>query len=602
MIHSSNGSLRYSPRDLVSYLEGDFAAWCDRMFAERGRAGSAGSAELEWLTPDEGDLELALAARKGTEHELRYLQQLRRREPALVEITRDDPAGPDLTAAAMRSGAPAIYQAHLVADGWHGFPDFLFRCPGDPCACGGWHYTPWDTKLARSAKPHFLLQLCAYAEMLEAIRGFRPGEMVFVLGQGEERAYQTRHYFHYYRQLKRSFVAFQAAWAAASVPDPGLDRRWGRWSQAADRRLDQADHLSRVANITRGQVRRIEDAGIRTLTTLAGCGADQRPHRVSPQVFERLRTQALLQLESRGFPQPLWRPRPPVPDEPRLGLAQLPPRSDGDVFFDMEGFPYDDRLEYLFGAVTLDEVTPRFHDWWAHDEAEERMAFEGFIDWLVARRRVDPSLRVYHYASYETAAVKRLMGKYGTRETEVDDLLRGGVFVDLYAIVRQGFVIGTTSYSLKEIERLYLPPRTGPVLSAGGSVVEYQRWMDSGEPRRWEQSPHPRGHPPVQPGGLRVHLGAPWLAAGPAAGERHWLRPRSAARREPAGARPGSGRRGGARLPPAGAGEDRRRGRGRTAGRAGRLSRRVPPPRGEADVVAEVRAPRDDGGGALRRS
>ncbi|HEX2218662.1 MAG TPA: TM0106 family RecB-like putative nuclease [Gemmatimonadales bacterium] len=489
MIHTPDGSLRYSPRDLVAYLEGDFAAWCERMIAERARAGGAGSAELAWVTPDEGDEEAALAARKGTEHELRYLQRVREREPEIVQLAWDDPAGPDLTRAAMDAGARVIYQAHLVADGWQGFPDFLFRC-ADGCACGSWHYTPWDTKLARSAKPHFLVQLCAYADLIEAMRGFRPGEIVFVLGQGEERSYPTTHFFYYYRQLKRSFKAFQSRWQATTVPDPGLDRTWGRWEKAAERRLLAGDHLSRVANITRGQVRRIEDAGIPTLTALAGCAADRRPHRVSQPVFDRLRVQARLQLQSQGRPQPLWMARPAQPHDPMAGLARLPAPSDGDVFFDMEGFPYAaGGLEYLFGAVTVDEITPRFHDWWAHDETEERAAFESFIDWLVARRRRHPSLHVYHYASYETSAVKRLMGKYATREAEVDDLLRDGVFVDLYTIVRQGFVIGTPSYSLKDIERLYSPPRTGPVLSAGGSVVEYQRWLDSGEPRRWQESP-----------------------------------------------------------------------------------------------------------------
>ena len=170
MIHTPNGSHRYSPRDLVAYLEGDFAAWCERMLAERGRTASAGPVEVEWVTPDEGDEEMALAARKGTEHELRYLQLVRAREPAIVELEFGDPAGADLTLAAMRDGAPVIYQAHLVADGWHGYPDFLFRCPGGPCACGGRHYTPWDTKLARSAKPGFLLQLCAYADSTIRVR------------------------------------------------------------------------------------------------------------------------------------------------------------------------------------------------------------------------------------------------------------------------------------------------------------------------------------------------------------------------------------------------------------------------------------------------
>jgi uncharacterized protein len=494
MISLPDGTFRFSPRDLVAYLDGDFAAWCERTQAERGRARGAGSDEVQWVIPDEGDPELELAKRMGEEYERRYLAGIRERYPAIVELDRADPDGPRRTLAAMDSGAPVIYQAHLVADGWGGFPDFLYRCDGNGCACGGWHYTPWDTKLARSAKPAFLLQLCAYADLLEAIRGYRPGEVVFVFGHGEERPYPTGRYFYYYRRLRRSFLEFQRDWSPDRQPDPGLDRGWGRWEKTAVALLERSDHLSRVANISRGQVRRLEEAGITTLSRLAGSGPDCRPHRISEQVFDRLLHQARLQVESTGLPQPLWQPRAPVPDEPRRGLAQLPPGSDGDVFLDLEGFPYaSDGLEYLFGAWTVDEITPVYHDWWAHDELEERAAFERFMDWLAERRQRWPELHVYHYAPYEVTALKRLMGKYATRETEMDDLLRTGAFVDLYRVVQQGFVIGTPSYSLKEIEHLYLPKRTGPVLSAGGSVVEYQRWIDSGESRGCEESPILRG-------------------------------------------------------------------------------------------------------------
>ena len=47
-------------------------------------------------------------------------------------------------------------------------------------------------------------------------------------------------------------------------------------------------------------------------------------------------------------------------------------------------------------------------------------------------------MHVYHYAPYETTAMKRLAGRYATRESQVDQLLRGSVFVDLYRVVRQG--------------------------------------------------------------------------------------------------------------------------------------------------------------------
>ncbi|MGH7528046.1 MAG: TM0106 family RecB-like putative nuclease, partial [Gemmatimonadales bacterium] len=277
MFYSPDGTLRYSPRDLVAYLEGDFAAWCERMQAERHRTGDVGSAELEWVIPDEEDEELALVARMGREHEDRYLRLVRAREPGMVEIVRNAPAAAADTLAALRAGAPAIYQAHLVMDGWQGLPDFLFRLPG-ACTFGDYHYVPWDTKLARSAKPYFLIQLCAYAEMLEFIQGFRPAELVFVLGHNEERRFATRDYFYYYRQLKQSFLAFQSRWEKGRVPEPGLDRSWGRWAKTAEKLLAESDHLSRVANITRAQVRRLEEEGIALLRALAACPAPRVPH------------------------------------------------------------------------------------------------------------------------------------------------------------------------------------------------------------------------------------------------------------------------------------------------------------------------------------
>jgi hypothetical protein len=47
-----DGTFRYSPRDLVAYLEGDFAVWCERMQAERARAGGAGAEPLNGPPPE----------------------------------------------------------------------------------------------------------------------------------------------------------------------------------------------------------------------------------------------------------------------------------------------------------------------------------------------------------------------------------------------------------------------------------------------------------------------------------------------------------------------------------------------------------------------
>ena len=63
-------------------------------------------------------------------------------------------------------------------------------------------------------------------------------------------------------------------------------------------------------------------------------------------------------------------------------------------------------------------------------------------------------MHVYHYSAAEPSVVKQLMAQHATREVEVDDLLRRGVFVDLLTVTRQALRAGVRSYSLKQTERL----------------------------------------------------------------------------------------------------------------------------------------------------
>ena len=75
---------------------------------------------------------------------------------------------------------------------------------------------------------------------------------------------------------------------------------------------------------------------------------------------------------------------PPPADEPRRGLALLPPPSRLDVWFDMEGYPLDGGLEYLFGAATNGKGEDEYVDFWAHDAEGERKAFEAFVRWVTS--------------------------------------------------------------------------------------------------------------------------------------------------------------------------------------------------------------------------
>jgi len=486
-----NNEIRFSPSDLTKFMESEYSSWMDRWELER-RAGNHVQAVpngfenvgVERCAPDDCSEELEIIASKGIEHEQQFLESLPPSD--VVEI----PAGRnsiEATQNAISTGVSIVFQAHLVRGHFGGYADFLMRVAGES-SLGNYHYEVADTKLARSPKPYFIIQLCCYADLLESIQGRRPTGFEVVLGTNERVRFETNKFFFYYESLKKSFLDFQDNFDINAPPHPGLATSYGQWSEFAETVLEASDHLSTVAKITRSQIKKLESAGIATLTQLATEQIECVPKLAVP-TLRGLQWQARMQLDSFGKDRPLYDVIHPQDDEPRQGLQMLPPASDNDVFFDMEGYPLvNGGLEYLFGATHFEDGEIEFSDWWAHDLAEERKAFEEFIDWAHARWKADPSLHIYHYAAYEVSTIKRLMGKFATREEQVDDLLRNQVFVDLYTVTRQGIVLGTPSYSLKYVEHLYMDARDGEVTTSGGSIVAYHRWIESNESPDWCQS------------------------------------------------------------------------------------------------------------------
>ena len=148
----------------------------------------------------------------------------------------------------------------------------------------------------------------------------------------------------------------------------------------------------------------------------------------------------------------------PLESEPGIGLGALPQPSAGDIFLDFEGAPSfgPGGLEYLIGFITLNSSEEcEFTALWGFDYAEEKRNFEQFVDLVMDRWRQHPDLHIYHYAHYEPAAMKRLMGRHATREAEVDQMLRAGLFIDLHRVVRRGLRVGSESYSIKDLERFF---------------------------------------------------------------------------------------------------------------------------------------------------
>jgi uncharacterized protein len=382
---------------------------------------------------------------RGFRHEAAYLAHLK--EQGLEVLAHEE--GLQRTLDAMRAGVAVIAQADLKAGRWFGRADVLLKVD-KPSRLGNWSYEVVDTKLARETRGGTILQLCLYSELIENIQGVMPERMhVVTPGRGfQPESFRPHDFLAYYRFVKARLERVIAAETnLPTYPDPVEHCEICHWWPLCNDRRRKDDHLSFVSGISKRQRSDLRDLGITTLASLA---------RSAPDGFVKIREQARLQLESRDTGKPVHELLAP---EPERGLARLPEPSPGDIFLDFEADPFVDEggLEYLLGYVTLnDKQESDYTATWALDRAHERRMFESFIDMVMARRQHFPDLHIYHFSPYEPAALKRLMGRYATREDQIDRLLRAGVFVDLYRIVKQALRAGVETYSLKALEVFYI--------------------------------------------------------------------------------------------------------------------------------------------------
>jgi predicted RecB family nuclease len=442
------------------------------------------------------DAQAALIVRKGHEHERLCLNALKDRCGDLVEI----PSGAldarfAATVEAMERGAPLIYQAALTAGSWLGYADFLLRVD-DSSPRWAWSYEPWDAKLARSARPEHLLQITLYGDLLTTVQGRAAERGSLMLGTGEpETPYRIEsfrlHDVRYYvRRAARRLEAFAADLPTDLMPEPCAYCCKCDWSVACEERWEEADHICRVADITKKQARRLAEAGVSTLSMLASLDG-VRIGGIAPETLARLAQQARLQKRSAITGAGAHEI---IAHQPGLGFDRLPPADPGDLFFDFEGDPmHPGGLEYLCGVLWQaegedDEGEPvpgradlRFRAFWAHDRVQERRAFADLMAFLMERLARSPGAHLYHYAPYEKTALRRLASMHATAETAVDQLLRTNRMVDLYRVVREAIRVGEPSYSIKSLERFYMPTRTTAVVSGGDSLVIYDRFRETGE-------------------------------------------------------------------------------------------------------------------------
>jgi predicted RecB family nuclease len=434
------------------------------------------------ITADgEPDATLQLTREKGYAYEATVLARLETlhgpaaRIPAPQEASFAERAR--LTREAIESGTALIYQGALAREAWLGYPDFLVRTGSGPAA----RYEPEDAKLAREAKGGHILQLGIYAELLEALFGMPVAGGTLHVAAGAPQTFDLRCTRHILRRLMDTLERFVADEARVTVPVPCAACAQCDYKTRCEKEWRQADSPFFVAGVSGAQVVKLAAAGLRTLGALAELLPGTEIPGMGAETVAKLAAQARLQLEARSTGLHKFELLPPAPGR---GFALLAAPDPGDLFFDMEGDPLAGQgLEYLFGVCgrLAGAEAPEYRAIWAHDTVQEKSAFETAMRLFVDQAARHPGAHIYHYAAYETTALKRLAMRHATMEEELDQLLRQRRFVDLYRVVVQSLRASTESYSLKDLEALYWRERAGGVKTATDSIVEYERWCVSGD-------------------------------------------------------------------------------------------------------------------------
>lgn len=513
---TSSGDFRLSASDLSNHLA------CRHLTSLDFAASIGERSAPDWCSPD-----LWVLQKRGLDHENAYVASLVAQGLSVVDFRNgaDAQAENEATAresnyvdfiaaeassetvvsdeneqcstgqleAAMKKGVDVIVQAPLAYERWFGRADVLRRVER-PSKLGPWSYEVHDCKLALETKATTILQLSLYSECLASIQGEWP-EYMHVVPPGDgfvSEPHRVSDYSAYYRYVKRclEYAIENNGNLTKTYPEPTHHCSVCRWWAECDGQRRKDDHLSLVAGISRLQQKQLNAWDVNTVSRLAvfPLPLKERPKHGSEGSYVRIREQARVQVAGRAHQKPVHE----ILDlNPEHGFLLLPEPSPGDMFFDLEGDPFIGRggREYLFGFVADDESgTSVYSSRWAVNAEEEKHAFETFVDTVMARWTKYPAMHVYHFTGYESGALKRLMGRYATREDEIDRMLRACLLVDLHTVTRRAVRASVEHYSLKALEQFYGFDRKTPLEDARTALRQVQHALELGETAQMDQT------------------------------------------------------------------------------------------------------------------
>jgi predicted RecB family nuclease len=366
-----------------------------------------------------------------------------------------------LTAAALQEGPLFVLDACLENDLVHLDFDGLKRVDG-PSKLGDFHYAPVLFHEGRKVRKREKLLLELYGLILSRLQEKMPA--LGIIWHGKEcRGARV----HLRGDLPQAEAALQELndWRG---PAPGPRLILNQHCQVCEFRQrchDQAvkeDNLSLLRGMTEKEIRANNQKGIFTVNQLSYTFRYRKP----PKRAKRPSHPHYHSLQARAIRTRVVHVH---------GCPSLP-TAEAKVYLDIEGVP-DRDFHYLIGAVIEAGGSTTHNYFWADDESEQEAAFAQLAVLLGSLT----NLRVYHFGSYEVAALESMRRRLGPLyEEAIRHILANAV--NVLSVVHRHVYFPTYSNSLKDIGRALGHQWTDVAASGVQSIV----WRDA-----WE-----RGHDP----------------------------------------------------------------------------------------------------------
>ena len=461
----------YSPTDLNNFVSCKYHIKNDLLADEKK------------LKKREISADLKLRIKYGIEHETKHFKLFKNKHNQSITINDklSDEKRFDATKQALTKGYKLIYKAYFIEKNFRGEADFLLKV-NTKSDLGNYSYEVYDTKITKNLRPKHVLQITGYSYLLSKIQNLLPRHMYLIDGNNKFNKYKVNEFIDYFTYTRNRFENLLPKLKKSDIyPEKCSYCQYCPWLDVCEKRWEDDNYINQVAKINKSQVVKLKKEKIKTVEALAKTSANKIKSKINPSTKIKLVQQAKLQEEKRltGKSKFIFNET-----EAGRGFYRLPKENEGDIFYDIEGFPQSDKrpFEYLHGIFYLNEKKQEYKSFTVkkYQQSEEKRIFEELIHFLKKHFDKYPDAFIYHYNDYEKRALKDLSNEYSSTFPEgvnlIDKLLRQEKFIDLYRVVEQCMQTSEKDLSLKTIEKFYREERNAKIKNADDSIRLFDDW------------------------------------------------------------------------------------------------------------------------------